>query len=156
LHAKVTALTVYAAKGEAGKPQTAIRLEKDCGVEGDFHQGGDKQVSLLSAEARPWMEAQSLRGLCFDRYKENILIEGLSEENLKSGDLFSAGKAILRVSGAGKECFQECPLYSRGSRCLLAEGALFANVEESGYVQVGDAAKPMSASRFQRFLAKRL
>jgi len=132
-----------------------MHLIKGLGVEGDFHQGGDRQVSLLGAEARAWMESQTKKGLCFERFKENMLIEGLSEEALKSGDLLLAGKAVLRISGAGKHCFKECVLFSEGQECLLSESALFAIVEESGYVRSGDYVKPMSGSRFHRFFHTR-
>ena len=114
------------------------------GVEGDFHQGGERQVSLLSAEARLWIEAQTgqaKRGLCFGRFRENILIEGLPLEDLENGSLLYVGDAVLRISMRSKHCYDECGLFSKGMTCLLLGSAAFAVVEQSGVVRIGDAVR---------------
>ena len=113
-------------------------LLEGIGVEGDFHQGGERQISLLSAEARRWMEAQKEKGLCFERFRENILIEGLSLEDLENGSLLFLGDAVLRISMRGKHCYDECALFSKGTPCRLSGCAVFAVVERGGTIAVGD------------------
>ena len=132
-------LTFYHKKGEPGTPLHEMKLLEGLGAEGDFHQGGERQVSLLSAEAGRWMEAQTEKGICFGRFRENLLIEGLPIEDLKNGSLLRAGAAVLRVSMRGKHCYGECPLFSKGTPCRLSDCAAFAVVERGGVIRVGDA-----------------
>ena len=137
---KIIGLTRYHKKGEPGTTLSEMTLLEGLGVEGDFHQGGERQVSLLSAEVRRWMEAQTEKGLCFGRFRENILVEGLPLENLKSGDLLSVGNAVLRISAHSKHCYNECALFSKGKKmpCRLSGCAAFAVVERGGAIRIGD------------------
>ena len=141
--AKIAGLTRYHKKGEPGEPLQEVNLLEGIGLEGDFHQqrGGEKQVSLFSAEARLWMESQikqSQKGLCFGRFRENILTEGLPLEDLENGNLLYIGDVILRISARGKHCHDECNLFSKGIACRLSESAAFGTVEQGGVIRVGD------------------
>jgi len=137
MSAKISYLTIFRSKGESGESVTEVNLLKDLGVEGDFHQGGERQVTILPAETRRWLDAQTERGLCFDRFRENILIEGSGE--IKPGSLLSVGDAVLRISAFVKPCFDECALAACGTPCRLSGRAVFATVERGGTVRVGDA-----------------
>ena len=132
----ISSLARYQKKGAPGETLTEMTLITDVGIDGDFHAGGPRQVSLLSTEIRRWMDASPDKGLCFNRFKENILVEGLKE--LKVGSLLSAGDAVLRITGAKDRCHDECGLFSKGTPCRLSEGVFFASVEQSGTVQIGD------------------
>jgi MOSC domain-containing protein YiiM len=133
---KICSLTRYGKKGAPGESLARMTLIKDAGIDGDFHAGGQNQISLLAAETRCWMDALPEKGLCFNRFKENMLVEGLGE--LKVGGLLSAGEAVLRITGAKDRCYDECGLFSKGGPCRLSGGAFFASVEEGGTVEIGD------------------
>ena len=136
---KIVGLTIFPQKGEPGLSLTEMTLLKGLGAEGDFHQGGEKQVTFLSVLTRRWIEAQAEKGLCFRRFKENILIEDLPLDEIGSGNLLTVGNAVLRIS-LTKPCFENCPLVSKGTPCRLSGRAVFAVVEQSGTVRVGDEA----------------
>ena len=139
--AEIAGLTRYHKKGEPGAPLSEMKLLEGLGVEGDFHQGVERQVSFLSAEVRRWMEAQTEKtekGLCFGRFRENILIEGLPLEDLGNGCLLTVGDAVLRISMHNKLCYDECSLFSQGKPCRLSGSAAFAVVERGGTVRIGD------------------
>jgi MOSC domain-containing protein YiiM len=143
---KVASLTRYAKKCEAGEMIQNAVLAADAGMEGDFHaQGGGQQISLLTVEARRWMNAQAVPGLCFRRYKENILFESLPASFLKAGTRLRTGEAIIEISDEGKHCFEECSLFNRGEPCVLAGQNLFAQVIKSGVVRVGDSVETMQS-----------
>ena len=130
----------YTAKGLPGEALQSVRLLEGLGMEGDFHaQGGERQLSLLCLEQRQWMDEQAEPGLCFKRYKENILLDGLPPAILVPGIRLKAGEALLEISDAGKHCFEECPLFSTGRHCVLANRKLFAKVARGGLVKTGDA-----------------
>jgi len=138
--AKIVGLTRYRKKGEPGEPLNEINLLEGLGVEGDFHQGGEKQISLLSLEARLWIDEQIMqekKGLCFARFRENILIEGLPED-LKSGGLLRVGDVVLRISERGKRCYDACALFSEKMPCRLSRSVAFAAVEQGGTICIGD------------------
>ncbi|MCL2517788.1 MAG: hypothetical protein FWF15_04415 [Oscillospiraceae bacterium] len=129
---KIVGLTLFQKKNEPGISVAELNLLEGFGIEGDFHWGGEKQVTLLSAETRRWLDSQTEQGLCFKRFKENILIEDLE---IKPCDRLIIGNAVLRISNLTKPCFDECPLVSP---CRLSGRAVFAVVEKSGTVRIGD------------------
>gem|GEM_PF-227797 len=136
-------LTRYSAKGAPGEVVQSARLFAKLGMEGDFHAtGGERQLSLLSWEERQWMDNQAEPGLCFDRYKENILFDvALPPPARVPGTRLAVGEAVLETSDGGKQCFDQCPLFGQGRPCLLAERSFFAKVARGGVVQTGDYAE---------------
>jgi MOSC domain-containing protein YiiM len=149
LFGTVQKITRYPAKGHPGEILSEAELEAGLGMKGDFHaRGGERQISLLSVEARQWMDAQKDPGLCFKRFKVNILFEmkgegpeAFHEEKIagdKTGSILTAGEAALELSTGGKYCFGGCPLLSAEEKCVLVEQSLFARVIKSGVLRPGD------------------
>lgn len=138
MNGKVARIIRYVEKGKAGEQLDEAKLITGLGLEGNIKQGGERQLCLLSAQARSWMENQIEKGLCFDRFKENILVDGLPLEELRNGDRLAIGEAVLRVSGYAKKCFDECALFRKGIQCHLSRCAVFAAVERGGIIRAGD------------------
>lgn len=116
-----------------------VYLEKDIGLLGDIRsKGGDRQVSLLSYSNRNLIDNKNLKGLCTNRFHENITVEGLNTEELKVGQLLKIGESLQEISKIGKGCFDECSLFKSGNKCPLSSGVVFTRVLESGKVLVGD------------------
>ena len=152
--ARIVALTVFPRKDEPGVSLPGMRLVEDLGIEGNRLQGGERQVALCSVETRRWMSEQPEAGLCFARFRENILLEGLPLESIQPGDTISAGSAVLRISGFTKPCFDGCALHAKGTPCRLSGRALFAVVEESGWIEEGDSVTRHSGSIAQNGVEK--
>ena len=124
----------------------SVRFLAGLGMEGDFHAedstlGGERQISLLSQEERRWMDSQAKPGLCFGRYKENILFDVDLSPVLVPVTRLAVGEAVLEISDSGKSCFAQCPLFDQGQACVLAERSLFAKVIHGGLVRTGDYAE---------------
>ena len=135
----IVKLTRYAAKGAPGEIVESAQFIDSLGMEGDYHAtGGQRQVSLLSLEDRLWMDAQAEPGLCFGRYRENILFDNIPPAVLAPGVRITTGKAVLEISDIGKHCFEACYLYRNGQSCVLAGRGLFAKVIRGGIVRKGD------------------
>ena len=135
----VLALQVFEEKGKPGRPVNNCRFIKDLGMEGDRHaRGGPRQVTMLSGEAESWMKEQAAPGLCFKRYKANIVTRGISLENLRPETRISMGTALFEVSECMKECFPECGLFKAGAECRLSSGGIYLKVTESGQVSKND------------------
>lgn len=136
--AKVAALTRYPAKGEPGERLEKANLLAGLGMEGNVRRGGERQLCLLTAEIRRWMDSRAEEGLCFARLKENILLEGMPGGLLPTGACFAVGGAVLRMSADRKSCHPECALAASGRECRLSRTAVFAAIEQGGRVCVGD------------------
>ncbi|MCL1992676.1 MAG: hypothetical protein FWG66_07000 [Spirochaetes bacterium] len=133
-------ITRYPKEGGQREKLEIAHLIEDLGLEGDRHaEGGDFQISLLSREEQQWMSAQSEAGLCFKRYKENLLFDSIAE--LAPGDKIKVGDATLQISDTDKQCFENCPLFSRKEKCILTGRQLFAKVVKSGKIKTGDEMK---------------
>jgi len=141
LTAKIIALTRYPQKGEPGVSLAEMALIEGLGIEGDRHMGTERQLSICTAEARRWMEAQSKEGLCFGRFRENILLEGLVAAALTNGDVLLLGDTVVEILASGKYCFPQCRLFSDQTPCPLSEGVIFAAVLQGGTVSLGDAVR---------------
>ena len=133
-------LTRYQKKGEQGESLQLVNLNAGLGMEGNRHQGGDKQLSLLIENIHDLHDSK--KGLCHRRFKENILIEGLPA--LPLGTCFQLGEAIIRISDSHIHCYGECMLFSSDIQCNFPTSVAFAIVERSGVIHVGDDISPVT------------
>lgn len=141
---RIKKLSVYPEKGAKPVSAEEITLVEGKGICGDFHaDGGERQISLLTEEKKKWMEEQEIKGFCFRKFKENILLEAEGEEErINPGDLLEIGDAVLEVTECVKTCHPElCVLAQKGKTCLLAGGHSFAKVKKGGIVNTGMMAK---------------
>jgi len=107
---------------------------------GDIHaQGGDRQITLQDLNLKDWILKQEQRGLCFDRFKENIIIAGLDFEELKPGSKLSVGRVKLQITNWKKKCYsKECTIFESVNPCPFPKGCLFTTVLCSGPIFAGD------------------
>ena len=143
--AKVVRLIRYREKGDPGTEVPEAALIKDAGMEGNRVQGGERQLCLLTRDARSWMRSQTEPGLCFARFKENILTDGIALNELKTGCRLSVGEAILGISEESKHCHDACVFYIRREDCRLSQCVRFAVVLESGVARPGDPIRVLGA-----------
>jgi len=132
-------IKIYPARGEAGREVSEGRLMENLGLLGDYHartpgpNGG--KISLM-------YEGLGEAGtLCASRFKENITI-WCQSPFLSPGTRFSAGEAVLEMSGETKHCHKECELFRAGKPCSLAGLSLFARVLKGGIIRPGDELVP--------------
>ena len=134
---KVLALKRYPEKGSKAEILTQLNFIKGEGAEGDYHT----DISILSKQASDWMQQVKdcgKQGLCFNKFKENILIDltdapSFSGINgIKNIKQLAAKDLILQVLDKKKFCFKECDYFKEDAECPLSEGAAFACVQQSG------------------------
>ena len=127
-------IRIFPAKGQAGIELTEGHLVKDLGLEGDHNaKGGERQVSLRFLESS-FQEVNPVeKGLCLNRFRENLTIRCQSPVFR-----FAAGQAVLEISGETKHCYEDCELFKEGKQCSLKSQCFFAKVVESGVVRIGD------------------
>lgn len=136
---RVGQLTWYSEKGQSGKILDEATLEKDHGMLGDCHaMGGERQLTLISKSAKDWLNSSVTKGLCFEKFHENMELEEMSLETLKDHAKLKIGEAVLELSPVRKKCYPElCELAQEGTVCLLMQEVRFAKVITSGVVAVG-------------------
>ena len=131
----------YPEKKAPAVSENSLILKQDFGIEGDHHaDGGDRQISLLTVAEKEWMQAQEVKGFCFKKYKENILLDGIDLSNCKQGDLLGCEEVVLELTSSIKSCHPElCSLVNEG-KCILAGSSRFAKVKCGGSLCVGMSA----------------
>lgn len=139
MKSKIHSLYRYETKGALPVKENALTFCEGTGIQGDYHgDGGDCQVALLTMTEKRWMENCQVKGFCFHKYKENILLDGGSLSDCLPGDLIYAGSVILRITESRKRCHPElCALSAAKERCILSGLYSFAAVEQSGVICVG-------------------
>lgn len=146
---KIHSINVSAGKGV---PKDGVRravLVKGQGIQGDAHAGTDiRQVSLLDVESvRGQIADAKAKGASVEIrpgvYAENITTEGVDLAALKIGDRLRVGEtAVLKISKIGKECHSRCAIYHQVGDCIMPRKGIFAEVEEGGAIETGDAIEP--------------
>ena len=134
---KIVSLMRYPEKKAPALVEEELILKEDYGIEGDHHaDGGERQISLLTIEEKKWMQNQEVKGFCFKKYRENILLDGMSLSDCRKGDLLKCGDVILELTSSIKSCHPElCSLAGEG-KCILAGSSRFAKVNKSGMIRV--------------------
>ena len=143
MQGKVVGLYCNKTKGQVGEPSQVLKMEAGQGVCGDRHKGkGDRQVSITSAEIKDWMNKEEEKGLCFNKFKENITLEGIPLEALKIGDVLEIGQVQLGLTECNKDCHADsCQLPRSKMPCKLIHSEIFAKVITSGEIKLGDIVK---------------
>ena len=135
----VVSLKRYPEKKMPPVVEEELHLVENQGIVGDFHRDDkERQISLLALEEKEWMEAKETKGFCFKKYKENILIDGISLQKCKPGDLLVCGDVVLEISASMKSCHAElCGLAASVEKCILAGSSKFAKVRKGGSIKKG-------------------
>ena len=136
---EIKRLFKYPVKKEPALEVQELILKENHGIEGDHHaDGGERQVSLVTVSEKEWMDAQEVKGFCFKKYKENILLDGVSLAECREGDLLDFGEAVLEMTGSIKSCHPElCKLAGKEGKCILAGSSRFAKVKKGGIIKTG-------------------
>lgn len=136
----VADLFIQKEKGRAGLRVLRADCVKGLGMSGDLHaKGGERQITLLDLNLKYWMLKQEQKGLCFDKFKENITITGLDFDDIKPGDKLGVGRVELQITDWKKKCYpKECSIFPKVNPCPFPKGCLFASVLCSGSIYKGD------------------
>ena len=134
---EITRIAAYS-DGRGSSELDKAYLEEGHGMRGDKHFGSPRQLSLLDADARDWIDRHADEGLCLHKFRENMTVRDLSALRPVTGMRLQAGGAELTVTEVCKECYASCPFLADDGDCPLSSGAVFARVDESGEVRPGD------------------
>ncbi|WP_281974899.1 MOSC domain-containing protein [Halobacillus litoralis] len=84
---------------------THLNFEGDEQADKKHHGGKDKAVCLYPAQHYRHWEEHYGKSFSFPSFGENITVEGIKEENVRIGDIYSLGDAVLQVSEPRKPCY---------------------------------------------------
>lgn len=135
---KIVSLLRYPEKKMPAVEEEILVLKQGKGIVGDHHaDGGERQISLLTVAEKEWMQSQAVKGFCFKKYKENILLDGISLSDCKAGDLLVCGDAVLQLTSSIKSCHPELCKMAEDGNCILAGSSRFGKVMCDGEIQTG-------------------
>lgn len=140
---KVLRIKINPRKGGTPVHVDRCPVVQGSGMEGDWHTGQeDRAVCLCRKEILDWMDLQEVRGICFDKRKENFLLEGFDDGQLLPGVRLEGSEAVLEISGISKFCFgEECPLVREKIPCRLREEYQMARIVRTGTIRTGEELK---------------
>ncbi len=109
-----------------------------------YHGGPDKAVCLYSAEHYAyWRDALADPDFSYGAFGENLTVEGLTEDAVCIGDIFTAGTAILQVSQPRQPCANVSKRWSRPDLPRRMEHTgftgFYCRVVQTGETANGDA-----------------
>ena len=134
----IKALFRYPEKKKPAISEKELILKEDFGIEGDHHaDGGERQISLVTVSEKEWMAQQEIKGFCFKKYKENVLLDEFSLADCKEGDLLVCGDAVLEFTSSIKSCHPELCRLAESGKCILAGSSRFAKVVRGGIIKEG-------------------
>lgn len=135
----VESLQVQRKKGQPFEPVSFAELEEGKGIAGDCHAlGGEKQIALITSKSKQWIREQESEGLCFHKFQENIVTQGIDYTLLNKGDILITDHTAIEIGPYTKRCFPECILRQTDHPCVLTSGTCFGKVKKSGKIQTGD------------------
>ncbi|MPZ48979.1 MAG: MOSC domain-containing protein [Dehalococcoidia bacterium] len=151
-------------KAPVSGPVMVRRLNLDGDGQADLsvHGGIDKAVYVYPAEHYSAWSAEFKRELPFGQFGENLTLTGLTETQVRVGDVIAIGEALLRVTQPRLPCFKLGIKMSnqRFLRRFLESGrsGYYCSVVQEGLVESGqevaliesDGASPTVASIVDR------
>ena len=125
-----------------------LNLEGDRQADLSVHGGPDKAVYGYPVEHYgSWGDELPGVALPPGSFGENLTTEGLLESELRIGDRFRVGSAVLRVTQPRMPCFKLAVKFRRDDmvKRFLASGrsGFYFAVDEEGEVAAGDAIEPL-------------
>ena len=141
---RIVSINTGSDKGEKKSPVSKAILIAGCGIDGDAHAGGARQVSLLARESIEEAAASGVELKPGD-FGENMTTEGIDSRSMKVGERVLVGRqAILQISDIGKVCEAPCSIGRRLGDCIMPREGLFAKVMRGGEIAAGDAIESTS------------
>lgn len=121
-----------------------LNLEGDGQADLRVHGGPDKAVYAYPFEHYDyWQRELGRSDLAFGRFGENLTVEGMLEDEVRIGDVFRVGSALLQISQPRSPCFKLGIRMgsSRFPKRFLAAGrpGFYLRVLEEGEVAAGDS-----------------
>ena len=125
-----------------------LNLDGDRQADLTVHGGPDKAVYVYDLSGYAHWRRELSRELPYGQFGENLTVEGMPETEVRIGDAYRIGTALLQVSQPRSPCFKlamkmEMPTFPR---MFLAAGrtGFYFRVLEEGEVGAGDAIELVS------------
>ncbi len=84
-----------------------LNLDGDRQADLRVHGGRDKAVYVYSSDYYEYWKQQLRRDdLCYGQFGENLTVEGLTDEVVRSGDVFRVGDATVQVTQPRLPCYK--------------------------------------------------
>jgi MOSC domain-containing protein YiiM len=134
---KIVAICISNEKGRKRECNYAKLIEK-WGIEGDFHAGSFREVSMLPLESIEEMR-EKIPSIEFGDFGENLVVEGLEFEKIEVGDRLKLGNEVeTEILMLGKECHERCAIYYQTGDCIMPSKGIFMRVLKGGIIKKDD------------------
>lgn len=140
--AKIVGISLSKGKGVPRDSIEEGMMIEDFGLEGDARGGkGSRQISILGIETREKIRIKGIKGICSNRFAENLSIQGIELYKMPVGTRVEIGESLHEITQIGKECHAECSILQDARSCVMPLESIFTKVIKGGVVRVGDEIK---------------
>lgn len=134
---KIVKINIFQKKGMPPLDVLQADCTLDCGLSsGKEEHKKDRQVTIIDNRYLTAVQEDAIKGLCYSRYKANLITENFDTALLNPQDILLCGDVVFQVTGAEKKCFSECPLIQNKQRCPLKKSAKFLQTKQGGILSV--------------------
>lgn len=121
---------------------SALGFDGDEQADTENHGGPDKAVCVYSHAHYPYWEREFGMMLPFGAFGENVTVAGLREEDVRIGDVFRLGSALVQISQPRRPCYKLGDRFGRPDLPLIVERTgytgFYMRVLQGGFVAPGD------------------
>lgn len=143
-------MTAFGKTSQAGK-----RLLGRTGFDGDEqadkdnHGGPDKAVCVYCYEHYAYWENELGSKLTYGAFGENITVTGMPETDVRIGDTYRLGEAVVQISQPRQPCYKLAARHGRDDLPELVQqtglSGYYFRVQQTGFVTAGDRLELLEA-----------
>jgi MOSC domain-containing protein YiiM len=126
-----------------------LNIEEDGQADLRVHGGPDKAVYAYDLSGYEHWRRELSSELPFGQFGENLTVEGMPESEVRIGDVYKIGSAVLQVSQPRSPCYKLALKMERPdfARAFLASGhpGFYLRVLEEGEIGAGDSIEIVEA-----------
>lgn len=141
---ELKSIWIKPAKGEPMNAADAASLVTGKGIEGNYNQGGKRQVTIIEQENWEKMMEELGADLCASTRRANFLVQDIGLEE-SAGQILQIGDIKIHIRGETVPCGQMDASYQGLRDAMVPEwrGGAYGEVLDDGEVKVGDAVRWM-------------
>jgi MOSC domain-containing protein YiiM len=131
---------------------TQSGFQNDGQADLEHHGGPDKAVCVYCSGHYPYWQEVLGKELPGGAFGENVTLAGMTEKDIRIGDVFRLGEAVVQVSQPRQPCYKLGYRYGRPDMPLLVQNSGFTGwyfrVLKPGFVKQGDDLELVESSPY--------
>jgi len=135
---ELIAINISAAKGTTKREVAEVEFIENFGIKNDAHGGSYREISVLCFEDIDEFSTSNKYTLINGDFGENLIVSGISFENIEVGRKLRVGSTLTEIIQIGKVCHNGCVIRETIGYCIMPDKGFFVKVINGGIVKKGN------------------